>query len=56
MSTGDFHIHPHFHHFPHSKGTSVKFTALGNYDVFSQQEGRVEKGQKPPTQPVSRLL
>lgn len=55
-ATGDFHIHPHFHHFSHSKGTSVKFTASGNYDVFSQQEGRVKMGPKPPTQPVSGLL
>ena len=28
------------------KGTSVKFAASDNYDVFSRQEGHVEVGQK----------
>lgn len=55
-STGDFHMYPPFHHLPHLKETLSRSQPQIIIMSFSQQDERLQMGQKPPTQLVSGLL
>lgn len=55
-SAGDFQIQPPFHHLPIWKRQVSRSQPLIIMMSFSQQEERLQMGQKPPTQLVSGLL